>query len=369
MMYKLSKPNIKIDDFFDDLLANRQGFAGKFRVGRIKSIKSELIEKETHYTNFLAHENKNELHQIVPTQVIEIPRDTPVLQFFNFPNTIAKNKLLEKLREYKLIDFIDSTQSKNLILEQLKEIKLNHLDDILTVGEDLYTYSKYVDKNVMKDAYEDYIVNDTGIGRDVYDELLLLADDAICPYCLIGNVTTLDHYLPKANYIDYAITPMNLIPSCVDCNSNKSDEIYDIEEKLLINSYIEDITSINWLEGELIEAFPITFKFKIKSNLGSSVLRSRLERQFFKLELDLRYGNTASRIFRIRVKSIVIDYLSGGLEAVRKKLESDKSSAEFFNLNSLEAKVYESLLNSNWFMRKDTFKSIIEYYKLEKIKS
>lgn len=365
MMYKLSKPNIKMDDFFDDLLANRQGSAGKFRLGRIKSIKSELIEKEIQYTNFIANEDRNELHQIVPTQIIEIPRDTPVLQFFNFPNTIAKNKLLEKLREYKLIDFIDPTQTKNSILEQLKEVKLNHLDDILTAGEDLYTYIRYVDKNVMKEAYEDYLVKDNeGIGRDIYDELMLLADDGICPYCLIGNVTTLDHYLPKANYIDYAITPINLIPCCVDCNTNKSDEIYDIEEKLLINSYIEDITSINWLEAKVVEAFPITFEFKIKSTLGSSVLRSRLERQFLKLELDSRYGKAASRIFRIRVKSIGVDYLSGGLEAVREKLESDKSSAEFFNLNSIEAKIYESLLNSNWFMREDTLKSIIEYYKL-----
>lgn len=38
---------------------------------------------------------------------------------------------------------------------------------------------------------------------------------------------------------------------------------------------------------------------------------------------------------------------SGGLTALRGKLESDKASAEFYNLNSIEAKVYESLLNSS----------------------
>ncbi len=364
-MYKLSKPNIKIADFFDELLANRQSAAGKFRLGRIKSIKSDLIEKEVQYNNFVANEDGNELHQIVPTQIIEIPRDTPVLQFFNFPNTIAKNRLLEKLRDYKLIDFIDPTQTKNSILEQLQEVKLNHLDSILSVGEDLDNYIRYVDKNVMKEAYEDYLVKDgDGIGRVIYDELMLLADDGICPYCLIGNVATLDHYLPKANYINYAITPINLIPSCIECNTNKSDEIYDTEEKLLINSYFEDITSINWLEAEVVEAFPITFKFNINSTMGSSILRSRLERQFSKLELNTRYGKAASRIFRIRVKSIVTDYLSGGLEAVHEKLESDKSSAEFLNLNSIEAKVYESLLDSNWFMREDTIESIIAYYEL-----
>lgn len=365
MMYKLLKPNIKMNDFFDDLLADRQGSAGKFRLGRIKSVKSELIEKENQYINFATNEDRNELYRLAPTEIIEIPRDTPVLQFFNFPDTISKIKLLEKLREYKLIDFIDPTQTKNSILEQLIDVKLNHLDDILTAEDGLYTYIRNVDKNVMKEAYEDYLVKDSrGIGRNIYDKLMLLADDGICPYCLIGNVATLDHYLPKAKYINYAITPINLIPCCVDCNNKKSDEIYDSEEKLLINSYVEDITSINWLEAKVIEAFPITFEFEIKSTLESSVLRSRLERQFLKLELGSRYGKVASRKFRIRVKSIGIDYLSGGLEAVREKLDSDKSSAEYLNLNSIEAKVYESLLNSNWFMREDTLKNMIEYYKL-----
>lgn len=365
MMYKLSKPNIKIEDFFDEILANRQSAAGKFRVGRIKAIKSHLIEKEIQYNNFVTNKVRNELYQIVPTQTIEIPRETPVLQFFNFPDTISKNKLLEKLTDYKLIEFIDPTQTKNSILEQLQEINLNHLDTILTVDEDLYYYIRYVDKNVMKEAYEHYLVNNSeGIGRDTYDELMLLADNGICPYCLLGNVTTLDHYLPKANYINYAITPINLIPSCIECNTNKSDELYNTEEMLLINSYFEDIASINWLEAEVIERFPITFKFNISRNLESSILRSRLERQFSKLELDARYGKAASRAFRIRVKSIVNDYLFGGLKAVQEKLESDKSSAEFLNINSIEAKVYESLLNSDWFMREDTMKNIIEYYEL-----
>ena len=39
-----------------------------------------------------------------------------------------------------------------------------------------------------------------------------------CPFCGIGTVSTLDHYLPKSKYPALAITPKNMIPACRDCN-------------------------------------------------------------------------------------------------------------------------------------------------------
>ena len=366
-MYKIPKPTIKLDDFFDDLLANRQSEAGNFRMGRIKSIKTELIEKEIRYSQLILDEEKNDLHLITPFQKINIPRDTLVLNFFNFSAATPKNKLIEKITNYKLINFIDvdTASTSEIILEQLEGVTLEHLDNYITDEEDLYKHIRYVDKDVMKEAYEDYIVKGfEGIGRDTYDELMLLADSGICPYCFLGSVNTLDHYLPKAKYIDYAITPVNLIPCCNECNKYKSDEIYDSEDKLLINSYFEDVSKLNWLDGEVVEGFPITFKFKINSSLVDSSLKRRLERQFVKLKLGSRYSRAAGRVFRIRVKSIAQDYEHGGLESVKKKLESDKDSAEDLNLNSLEAKVYESLIKSEWFMRKDTIEEVIVNYKI-----
>ena len=141
--------------------------------------------------------------------------------------------------------------------------------------------------------------------------------------------------------------------------------MYDSEKKLLINAYFEDITSVNWLYAEVVEQLPVTFNFKIDTNMQEGLLKDRLERQFVKLLLESRYGKAASRCFRIRVKSIVMEYKSGGLAALKEKLENDKSSAEFYNLNSIEAKVYESLLNSGWFMQEETLNAIIHYYGLD----
>lgn len=43
-----------------------------------------------------------------------------------------------------------------------------------------------------------------------------------CQYCTIMIVEDLDHYLPKNDYPEFAVLPINLVPSCGTCNSPRS---------------------------------------------------------------------------------------------------------------------------------------------------
>lgn len=58
-------------------------------------------------------------------------------------------------------------------------------------------------------------------GRVYYDELIQAAKHDLCPLCAHRDVSTLDHYLPKADYPRLAVVPINLIPACKDCNTSK----------------------------------------------------------------------------------------------------------------------------------------------------
>ena len=223
----------------------------------------------------------------------------------------------------------------------------------------------HVDSAAMKKAYENYIVEseDSGKkGRDIYEHILLLADDGICPYCMYGDVSTVDHYLPKAHFIEYAITPLNLLPSCYECNTMKLDLRKLEENKMFINPYCDDLTEIRWLECKVVDRmFPITFKFNVKEDIENIILKERLVEHFDILSLGKLYATKAGRYFRIRVKKIIENYESGGIESIIKALEGDKISAEDYNLNALEAKVYEALLNSEWFLN-EGIKGIKKYY-------
>jgi hypothetical protein len=79
--------------------------------------------------------------------------------------------------------------------------------------------------------YEGRMVPPKSRGRVVYDRLMASASNGICPLCGQRTVGTLDHYLPKTKFPAVAVNPLNLIPTCSDCNKAKDDEITATEEK------------------------------------------------------------------------------------------------------------------------------------------
>jgi 5-methylcytosine-specific restriction endonuclease McrA len=99
---------------------------------------------------------------------------------------------------------------------------------------------------ILKKFYDGPIV--TGIFRKrVYDPLLALANHGRCPFCNERDASTLDHYLPKSIFPEFAILPINLIPCCKDCNHEKGEHKADSETKQLIHPYYDDIDSQQWL--------------------------------------------------------------------------------------------------------------------------
>ncbi|WP_026566618.1 HNH endonuclease [Bacillus sp. UNC41MFS5] len=366
-MYKLQLPDYQLNDFFDGILEDRQGAASNFLLGRLKAIKPFLLNKEVLYRNLMFSEEGNKIFNMEENKFIEIPKDFKLGQFLNFSNSITKNDLIEKLKEYGLERLFENITSMRLsdVKNVLNQISLEEALHIIDETNTLFQFMSYVDSTTMKKAYENYIVEseDSGKkGRDIYEHILLLADDGICPYCMYGDVSTVDHYLPKAHFIEYAITPLNLLPSCYECNTKKNDLRKLEENKMFINPYCDDLTQIRWVECKLVDkVWPLTFEFNVKKDMESAILKERLLEQFETLSLGKLYATKAGRYFRVRAKKIVENYESGGIESIIEALEDDKVSAEFYNLNSLEAKVYEALLNSEWFIN-EGIKEVKEFY-------
>lgn len=103
-----------------------------------------------------------------------------------------------------------------------------------------------VSKAEMLDIYESKFVK--GTGRPYYDKYMSLPTNGKCPFCGIGTVSTLDHYLPKSKYPALAITPKNMIPACRDCNLGKKRTFspQNSEEEPL-HPYFDDVEQDIWL--------------------------------------------------------------------------------------------------------------------------
>ena len=109
--------------------------------------------------------------------------------------------------------------------DDLKKIGEVHSDDLLNY---VFCYDKFS-------------------GKDETLDLLMDMDVPVCPYCnRLYTFTSrgkngatrpqFDHYLPKSKYPYYAVSILNLIPSCGLCNQSKHDE----DDKMVLYPYSEE---------------------------------------------------------------------------------------------------------------------------------
>lgn len=69
----------------------------------------------------------------------------------------------------------------------------------------------------------------------------------ICPSCGILPALEVDHYIPKELYPDFSIYSRNLIWTCGTCNGRKLQYWKENAYRGIINFYIDDIPSFNFL--------------------------------------------------------------------------------------------------------------------------
>lgn len=282
------------------------------------------------------------------------------------------NKPLKSIEDFysELISSKRNNQKNNFLKDRLLSIKdslISNEQNYIQLGKtsrlhnliehstiQIPNSSKVVTKDEMESLYTQNIVSrpDSGnIGRDIYDYLKSLALNNMCPYCSIAKAKTLDHYLPKAKFPKFAITPVNLVPCCRDCNSEKDTKFSNSEAEMFIHPYFEDVNNFRWLKSTVQDnVWPINFRYEvIISNDRNSILSRRLSNQQKWLDLNNTFNDRANRQFRYRVKSIIDNYKTGGADSVKKFLQESEQSCRSAELNSWEACMYNALLNSNWF--------------------
>jgi len=115
----------------------------------------------------------------------------------------------------------------------------------------------------------------------------------ICPSCgEEGTPNTLDHYLPKQNYPQFAITPANLSPMCDICQMHKGSETIDDEgHRLYLHPYFDDFIAEQILQLEIgrpLEA-PENFFLRPVPGLPENI-EALVRRHTSGLDIQKRYG-------------------------------------------------------------------------------
>lgn len=121
-----------------------------------------------------------------------------------------------------------------------------------------------VTKGDLVKLYKDTLSRAGTRSRKIYNRIKLSSGES-CSICVVGTVTTLDHYLPKARYPAFSVDPNNLIPACAECNKGKGASLLSAKEDHVLHPYFSDGKFYNdkWLKAEVIESLPVRLRFYV----------------------------------------------------------------------------------------------------------
>lgn len=205
----------------------------------------------------------------------------------------------------------------------------------------------------LEKVYKNGMAKKGSPGRYVYDKLLAAPAHGICPLCSQRIATTLDHHLPKALYPRLSVVPVNLVPSCTDCNKLKRSKypVSSLQETL--HPYFDKIENVTWLDAKVIQTSPPIINYFVKPHVKwDSMLKNRVKNHFESLSLNKLYSsNAASEIVEIKQQLDRI-YDRSGKEGVKFHLKEGGESRAVANVNSWRAVMYRTLSNDLWFCDK-----------------
>jgi hypothetical protein len=144
----------------------------------------------------------------------------------------------------------------------------------------------------------------TATMRLTRDELLYpdLEDFDECPYCGINDPKTLDHYLPKESYPEFAVYPPNLIPICHVCNSHyKGTQFLDNGARLFLHSYFDKFPDFDFFGVQVTIKQEIHLHFASRNDPANPDFSVLFGKHFAKLGLEERFiQKSAAEISRMR---------------------------------------------------------------------
>lgn len=113
-------------------------------------------------------------------------------------------------------------------------------------------------------------------------DIVALSPD--CPYCGINQTHTVDHYLPKKGYEQFSVFPLNLVPSCGECNTLRTPWVRD-GARTTLHFYFDVIeeevpiltASIVQKGGEFVAEYNLAAKASVRASTFMALYRSQCE--------------------------------------------------------------------------------------------
>jgi hypothetical protein len=204
-----------------------------------------------------------------------------------------------------------------------------------------------VSSHEISGVYTQRFVPKDSLGREIYDQLILIADNRTCPLCGIGLVESLDHYLPK-QFWKFVVSPKNLVPSCLHCNKAKHEYCHDSFENQTIHPYYDDFQSHIWLCATIIENVPpgVTYEVVNLENWDDPNI-ARARTHFTKHDLATLFTSNAGNELSQNKEQFQDLFAKCGPNGVRDYLVNELKYCT--RKNDWKTALYKALSENDWF--------------------
>jgi 5-methylcytosine-specific restriction endonuclease McrA len=168
-----------------------------------------------------------------------------------------------------------------------------------------------------------------------------------CPACgEDGTPNTLDHYLPKEKYPEFAVSPANLFPMCDICQGAKGAKLLSSDnERLFVHPYFDA-----FIDTQLVE-LTIDGPYNAPGSIGLRPSDELNEESRFLVQRHLQELNIPSRYYRfflsnyLRLLRLVKQMRAKGLD-VLPRIETFKDMELLKSVNSWGHIFYDGVLRN-----------------------
>lgn len=168
----------------------------------------------------------------------------------------------------------------------------------------------------------------------------------ICPSCgEPGRPNTLDHYLPKADYFHFCITPANLFPMCDACQRAKGEKTRDAHcQRFFIHPYFDAFVAAQVLRLRIAGPFDAPgFQLFVVEDLSDDE-KALVGSHVRELAIDQRYAKFFRDTYRRLLRLVNAMRESG--QDVPGSLATFRTGVAHPTLNGWEHLFYDAVLDS-----------------------
>lgn len=191
---------------------------------------------------------------------------------------------------------------------------------------------------------------DTAVVTDNAGAARFIASSPVCPMCGQGKVSTLDHYLPKSRYAQFAILAANLVPCCRDCNVERGVLLPVDAQGQTFHPYFDNVENDRWLYAQVVLTDGASIEYFVSTpGHWPATLAGRAASHFKVFRLGELFGTFAATELASIKYRLQKTSMAAGSDGVRQDLRLQADSSRSVHLNSWKTAMYEALSGSDDF--------------------